>query len=210
MKSTAKKFSARLVEAWLHEPEGAPRAALALFHGAGGNAEAPLMQAAADAFCAAGFLVLRGNLPFRQGGAKGGPHNGGRDREGIRRAAEELKTRVPGAALCLAGHSYGGRQCTMLAAEDPDVCGALLLLSYPLHAPGRPEKPRTEHFPSLRTPALFVQGTRDTFGSVEELEAALKLIPARHKLIAIEGGRHGLPPAIAASLPGWLLAIMDF
>jgi len=166
---------------------------MALFHGAGGNAEAPLMKAVAEAFCAAGFLVLRGNLPFRQDGSS--PRSSPRDRDGIRRAAEELKQRAPQAPLCLAGHSYGGRMCTMLAAEDSGVCDALLLLSYPLHAPGHPEKPRTEHFPSLRTPALFVHGTRDTFGSIDELEAALALIPARTDVLPVEGAAHDLKRA---------------
>ena len=84
---------------------------------------------------------------------------------------------VPGRVF-LGGHSYGGRQASMLAASDPAVTPALLLLSYPLHPPRRPEQLRTAHFPDLRTPALFVHGVRDPFGSREEMEAALALIPA--------------------------------
>jgi len=97
----------------------------------------------------------------------------------------------------------------MLAAEDPTVAGALLLLSYPLHPPREPEKPRTEHFSKLRIPALFVQGTRDPFGSIAELGDALRLIPAKTVLMRVEGAPHGLPPSIAPSLPERLQAIME-
>ncbi len=96
----------------------------------------------------------------------------------------------------------------MVAAEDPSVADALLLLSYPLHPPGDAEKLRTAHFAQLRTPVLFVHGTRDPFGSIAEMEAALKLIPARTKLEVVEGAPHGVPPRTAALLPGLLSAIM--
>jgi uncharacterized protein len=72
---------------------------------------------------------------------------------------------------------------------------ALLLLSYPLHPPKRPTELRTVHFPDLRTPALFVHGTRDGFGSIEEMTAALKLIPARTEMLLIEGAGHELMTA---------------
>lgn len=193
---------------WLHEPAAAPRAAMALFHGAGGNCESKLMVAIAEVFCGAGFLVLRGDLPFRQDRHTGPPRAGERDREGIRRAAEELRAIAPKAPLCISGHSYGGRQATMLAAEDPSVADALMLSSYPLHPPGKAAQPRTSHFPSLRTPALFVHGTRDPFGTIEEMQAALALIPAKTKLVPVEKAGHSLTPSIAASLPGLLSEIM--
>jgi predicted alpha/beta-hydrolase family hydrolase len=68
----------------------------------------------------------------------------------------------------------------------------LLLLSYPLHPPRKPQQLRTQHFPDLRTPALFVHGTRDPFGSIAEFGGSLKLIPAKTKLVAIEGAGHDL------------------
>ena len=80
----------------------------------------------------------------------------------------------------------------MLAASEPGVARALLLLSYPLHPPQRPMEMRTSHFPSLTTPALFVSGTRDGFGSVSELEKALKLIPAGNQFLPVEGTGHEL------------------
>jgi len=80
----------------------------------------------------------------------------------------------------------------MLVASEPSLVEGMLLLSYPLHPPGRPAQLRTAHFPSLRTPALFVSGTKDSFGSIEELERAIELIPARTKLVSVAGAPHGL------------------
>lgn len=83
----------------------------------------------------------------------------------------------------------------MLAASDPTVAEALLLLSYPLHPPEKPQQMRTEHLPSLRAPALFVSGERDGFGTREELEAALKMIPSRTELMLVTGAGHELMTA---------------
>jgi predicted alpha/beta-hydrolase family hydrolase len=206
-----KRIEMPLLEGWLHEPEGSPRAAMTLFHGAGANSESALMKGVAEAFCGAGFLVFRGDLPFRQSGKKGPPRgDGSADREGIRKAVEELRRLAPNAPVVLAGHSYGGRQSSMLAAEDSKVADALMLLSYPLHPPDAPEKPRTAHFPQLRTPALFVHGARDPFGTIAEVEEALKLIPGPHRLQVVEKAAHSLKPAIATSLPEWLSGIMKW
>lgn len=80
----------------------------------------------------------------------------------------------------------------MLCAEEPDLVSGLMLMSYPLHPPGKPEQQRTQHLPDLRTPALFVSGTRDSFGSIDELERAIKMIPGKTRLVPIEGGGHDL------------------
>jgi uncharacterized protein len=184
---------------------------MALFHGAGSNCEAGLMTAVAEAFSHSGILVFRGDLPFRQKRAKGPPRGDAKhDREGILRAAEELRSLTPESPIFLAGHSYGGRQCSILAAEDAFILEtavsrfmitALLLLSYPLHPPGNASSLRTGHFPALRTPALFVHGTRDPFGTIEELQTALISIPARTELVVIEGAGHGVPESVATLLP---------
>jgi uncharacterized protein len=183
---------------------------MALFHGASSSCEARLMTAVAEAFSQSGVLVFRGDLPFRQQRAHGPPRGDGKhDREGIRRAAEELRSLAPEAPLVLAGHSYGGRQCSMLAAEDSLVAVALLLLSYPLHPPGNASSPRTGHFPALRSPALFVHGTRDPFGTIEEMRAALQRIPARTELVVIDGAGHGVPESVAALLPERLSKLIE-
>jgi predicted alpha/beta-hydrolase family hydrolase len=163
------------------------------------------MVAVAEAFCAAGYCVLRWDLPFRQARTRGAPGGSGeRDREGIRQAAQRLRELAPRVPLYLAGQSYGGRQSSVVAAEDSSVADGLLLLSYPLHPPGRPAQLRTEHFPKLRVPALFVHGTRDPFGTVDEMVNAIKLIPATVRLEIVGGAGHGVPPATAASMPAWL------
>lgn len=192
------------IRGWLHQPTKL-KAAMLLSHGAGGDCQSPLMVAVATAFSGAGYCVLRWDLPFRQARPRGAPGGSGeRDREGIRQAAQELRQLAKSVPLYLAGQSYGGRQSSMVAAEDSDVADGLLLLSYPLHPPGKPAQLRTDHFPSLRTPALFVHGTRDPFGSVDELREAIKLIPAAARLQVVEGAGHGVPPGTAASIPGWL------
>ena len=80
----------------------------------------------------------------------------------------------------------------MLAAAEPGLVDRLLLLSYPLHPPQRPAELRTGHFPNLKTPALFVHGTRDGFGSIDELGEALKLVEARTELVPIASAGHEL------------------
>jgi uncharacterized protein len=177
----------------LHQPDAASGDGLVLAHGAGGNRDAPVLVAMAEAFCAAGLTVLRIDLPFRQRRPRGppSPHTAAEDRAGLREALALLRDRV-GGRLFLGGHSYGGRQATMLAAEEPAVASALLLLSYPLHPPKKPEQLRTQHFPRLRMPAVFVHGTTDGFGSVAELETAIALIPAPTRLIPVAGAGHDL------------------
>jgi predicted alpha/beta-hydrolase family hydrolase len=94
--------------------------------------------------------------------------------------------------LFFGGHSYGGRQVSILSAADPNLVDGLLLLSYPLHPPKKPSELRTVHFPEIRTPTLFVHGSRDGFGSIEEMAEAICLITARTELLPIEGSGHEL------------------
>jgi len=184
------------VRGHLHVPASSSGDALILTHGAGSNCQAPLLKALATSFCESGMTVLRCDLPFRQLRPHGPPPRGSAegDQQGLRRAVETMKQKVSGRVF-LGGHSYGGRQASILASSEPGLVEALLLLSYPLHPPKRPTELRTAHFPSLRTAALFVHGTRDGFGSMEEMVAALKLIPAPAHLFTIEGAGHELMTA---------------
>ena len=181
------------VGGFLHEPPTPSGAGLVLTHGAGSDATAPLLAAVADRFCETGIIVLRCDLAFRRNRAKGppSPATAAADRAGLRDAVAALRERVPG-PIYLGGHSYGGRQASMLAAEDGAIAAALLLLSYPLHPPNKPAQLRTQHFAQLRVPALFVSGTADGFGSIAELEAAIAAIPAKTRLLAIDGAGHDL------------------
>ena len=181
------------VRGFLHKPAKPSGAGLVLTHGAGSDCTAPLLIAVAAHCCAAGVAVLRCDLAFRRKRPKGppSPATGAADRAGLRNAVAVLREHVSG-NVCIGGHSYGGRQASMLAAEAPDIAAALLLLSYPLHPPNKPAQLRTQHFPQLRVPALFVSGTTDGFGTIAELEAAIKLIPASTRLMVIEGAGHDL------------------
>lgn len=181
------------VRGFLHEPAQANGDGLVLTHGAGANCQSKLLIALGSAFTDAGYLVLRCDLPFRQSRPHGPPFPGmaSRDREGLRRAVDVLRTKTPG-RIFLGGHSYGGRQGSMLAAEQPQLVAGLLLLSYPLHPPRKPAELRTGHFPQLKTSSLFVHGGRDPFGSHDEMKTALTLIPAQTMLLEIEGAGHEL------------------
>jgi predicted alpha/beta-hydrolase family hydrolase len=181
------------VRGFLHRPAQAGGDWLVLTHGAGANCKAPVLVALADAFCAAGLTVLRCDLPFRQLRPSGPPPRGSaeRDQRGLAAALASVRTQTSGRVF-LGGHSYGGRQASMLAADQPKVAEALLLLSYPLHPPQRPLELRTAHFPHLQVPAFFVSGARDGFGSIEELQAALKAIPARTEVLAVPSAGHEL------------------
>ena len=166
---------------------------IVLTHGASSNARAPLLVALADVFGARGLTVFRYDLPFRQARPTGPPSPGGaaRDREGLRGAVQSIRASVSGRVF-LGGHSYGGRQASILAAGETALADTLLLLSYPLHPPGRGDQLRTAHFGDLRAPALFVHGSADPFGSLDELERARGLIPARTALLPVDGAGHDL------------------
>jgi predicted alpha/beta-hydrolase family hydrolase len=173
----------------LHRVASEAADGLVLTHGAGGNKDAPLLVAVAEAFVARGVSVLRCDLPYRQARPRGAPSPAGaaRDRDGLRAALTLLRTKVTG-RLFLGGHSYGGRQASMLLAAEPQLASALLLQSYPLHPPGRPDALRTAHLPQLQAPTLFVHGVTDPFATPAELESARTLIPGRTQVLSINGG----------------------
>jgi len=181
------------VRGFLHRSAHPNGDGLVLTHGAGSNCQAPLLIALAQTFTDAGFVVLRCDLPFRQDRSFGppGPGDAKRDRAGLTNAIAAIKN-LAGGRIFLGGHSYGGRQASMLCAEQPEEAVGLLLLSYPLHPPRKAEQLRTQHFFNLRTPALFVHGVSDPFGSIQEMQQALKIIPAKTKLLSVEGAGHDL------------------
>ena len=183
------------VRGYLHLPDSPSGDTLILTHGAGGNAHMPLLVALAEAFAGAGFVVLRCDLPFRQQRSFGPPRRGdaARDRLGLKNAIAAMRklSSYSVRRLFVGGQSYGGRQASMLLADEP-LADGLLLLSYPLHAPSRPDQPRIQHLPQIEVPVMFVHGTRDPFGSIDEIEAARKLIPAKTLLLPVDGAGHDL------------------
>jgi uncharacterized protein len=201
----------------LHQPRAPAGIGLVLTHGAGGNARAPLLVALGEAFAGRGVTVVRYDLPYRQASPTGPPRPAGaaRDREGLREAVTAMRARGRGRVF-LGGHSYGGRQASILAAAEPGLADALLLLSYPLHPPRRPAELRTAHLPKLDTPALFAHGSRDPFATRDEIEAARRLIPAATALVGVEGAGHDLFRApgragadVAAEIAAAFLAFAD-
>jgi len=160
-----------------------------LTHGAGGNADGRLLVDLAVAFAASGITVLRCDLPFRQTRRTGPPSraSGPMDRAGLAHAVAAVRA-LDVDRVFLGGQSYGGRQASILAADEPELITGLLLLSYPLHPPGRPGDLRTAHFPKIRSRVVFIHGVSDPFGSPEEIEAARALITAPTTLILTDGG----------------------
>jgi predicted alpha/beta-hydrolase family hydrolase len=181
------------IRGFLHLPPESNGSAIALTHGAGSNCQAKLLVEMSSALALSGFTVLRFDLPFRSARPQGPPRPGSaeRDREGLRRAVSIMREKT-GGHLFLGGHSYGGRQSTILVAEEPGLVEGLLLLSYPLHPPRKPSELRTSHFPKLSKPCLFVHGTRDPFGTIAEMQSALKLVPAQHAIFEVDGAGHEL------------------
>ena len=181
---------------------GADRAVL-LAHGAGADMNAATLTTVADALAAAKVPSLRFNFPYRAAGRRA-PDRPAVLEAAVREAAAELarRTKLPASRLVLGGRSMGGRICSMVAADpeagtgaDPDGSAlGLVLLGYPLHPPGRPEKLRVEHFARLRVPALFVSGTRDAFGTPQELKRETKKLKGPVSFHWIETGDHGFKP----------------
>jgi predicted alpha/beta-hydrolase family hydrolase len=181
-----------------------------LTHGAGANSNSPLLTTIDKAFTVLGHTVIRFNLPYRDKRPSGPPRRGDdvEARTAIRRRVEAARSNS--GPVIAGGHSYGGRQTSMLAAEEPALLDGLFLLSYPLHPPRQPDQLRTAHFPAIRTPVLFIHGARDPFGSPDEMLAAVEQVPARRELCVLERAGHELTN-YGPALPGQVtLAFRQF
>jgi predicted alpha/beta-hydrolase family hydrolase len=175
-----------------HEPDGKPRGAVVLTHGAGGSRESELLKKICDEWARRGWLAVRYNLPYRRRRPKGPPSgSAATDQAGIVEAIELVRNMAKGPVVA-GGHSYGGRMTSMVVADGAAGVDALTLFSYPLHPPGKPERARTEHLPRIEVPTVFTHGTSDPFGSIDELRAAAALIPASADVVEITGARHDL------------------
>ena len=163
-----------------------------LTHGAGGSRESPLLKQLCDEWARRGWLAIRYNLPYRRRRPKGPPSgSAATDRAGIVEAVALARTLANGPVIA-GGHSYGGRQTSMAVADREVAVDVLTLFSYPVHPPGKPDRPRTEHLPRIAVPTVFTHGTSDPFGTIEELRAAAALIPAPTEIVEIRGARHDL------------------
>jgi predicted alpha/beta-hydrolase family hydrolase len=172
--------------------KSAPKGIVVLTHGAGGNRDSALLQRVCDEWARQGWLAVRYNLPYRRRRPKGPPSgSAATDRSGIVEAIELCRSLANG-PLIAGGHSYGGRQTSMVVAARQAPVDLLTLFSYPVHPPGKPERPRTEHLPDITVPTVFTHGTSDPFGTPDELHAAAALIAAPTAVVEITGARHDL------------------
>jgi predicted alpha/beta-hydrolase family hydrolase len=176
-----------------HEPDGVPEGVVVLTHGAGGNRESELLQRVCDEWARRGWLAIRYNLPFRRRRPTGPPSgSAAADRAGVDEAITLCRKLTDG-PLIAGGHSYGGRQTSMVVAEaNPAQVDVLTLFSYPVHPPGKPERARTEHLPDIVVPTVFTHGTSDPFGTPAEVRDAAALIAAPTEVVEITGARHDL------------------
>jgi uncharacterized protein len=175
-----------------HEPDGTPSGVVVLTHGAGGSRESPLLKRLCDEWARRGWLAVRYELPYRRRRPKGPPSgSAATDRAGIAEAVALARSFSHGPVIA-GGHSYGGRQTSMVAADEGLEIAVLTLFSYPLHPPGKPERPRTEHLPRIAVPTVFTHGTSDPFGTIDEVRAAAKLIPAPTEIVEVTAARHDL------------------
>ena len=188
---------------------GSGPAGLILTPGASARRDHPGLVAIDQAVTQVGVVVERVEFPGQAAG-KRRPDPPAVCIETIRRATSELADRlgVPTSRVAVGGRSMGGRMCSMAVAEGLEVA-ALVLVSYPLHPPGRPEKLRTAHFPDLRLPCLFVSGRRDAFGAPEELRHEAEAIPGPVTLDFVDGD-HSLRkqnPEVADIVASWLTSL---
>lgn len=175
-----------------HEPDGTPSGVVALTHGAGGSRESPLLQRLCDEWARRGWLAVRYNLPYRRRRPTGPPSGSA---AGDRAAIVEALTLCRGLSdgrLIAGGHSYGGRQTSMVVAKREAPADVLTLFSYPVHPPGKPERARTEHLPDITVPTVFTHGTSDPFGTLDEVRDAAAMIAAPTEIVEISGARHDL------------------
>lgn len=177
--------------------------ALLLWPGAGADRDHRGLVALAEAL--APFPVQRYDFPYRQAGRRA-PGKPAESIAAIGAAVDEFSQHqgVDPSTLVLGGRSYGGRMCSLAVAEGLAVAG-LVLLSYPLHPPGKPDRLRVEHFGALSVPCLFVSGRRDPFGTPEELTRETAAIAGPVTLRWVDGAHDPRrDPEVAALVGDWL------
>jgi uncharacterized protein len=191
---------------------GAPAGAdisLILGHGAGAGQNSPFMVKFATALASRGIETITFNFAYTEAGRRL-PDRNDRLEAAWRRMIAAYRNGEIGARgrLAIGGKSMGGRIASQVAAADGDGIAGLVFLGYPLHPPGRPDKLRSAHLPQIRAPMLFVQGSRDTFGTREELAPILETLHAPAELCVVEDGDHSFK--VRKSAPLSQAAVFDF
>ena len=164
-----------------------------LGHGAGADQMSGFMRMVANGMASRGFDVMTFNFVYKERG-RGAPDPKAKLEACYRAVVDAaIKHRkLKGNKLVIGGKSMGGRIASQVAAEDSEGLDGLVFLGYPLHPPGRPDKMRDEHLPKIKRPMLFVQGSRDAFGTEEEIRAVIKKHRLKATLFAIKDGDHSL------------------
>jgi predicted alpha/beta-hydrolase family hydrolase len=162
-----------------------------LAHGAGANQLHPFMRLFASGLAERGFDVLTFNFQYMEQGRRV-PDPKAQLESCYRAVIEAARNnkKLKENRLVIGGKSMGGRIASQVAAEGAQKVAALVFLGYPLHPPGRPDKLRDAHLPQIKAPMLFVQGSRDAFGSPDELRATIKKHHLPATLHVVEGGDH--------------------
>lgn len=172
--------------------------ALVLAHGAGGNQTSAFMVDSAQALAARGIDTITFNFPYSEAGRRL-PDRNDKLETCYRKIIEAYRKGALGKSadnkLVIGGKSMGGRIASQVAARNADDIAGLVLLGYPLHPPGRPDKLRSKHLPDIKVPMLFVQGSRDAFGTPEELQPIIKNLKVPADLYVVEGGDHSFKVA---------------
>jgi uncharacterized protein len=190
------------VSARVHRPSAPPAAWLILAHGAGAGHDSTFMASYGHAIASRGLAVVTFNFPYTERGRRV-PDPASTLESCWRAAIDAVLERAGQARLVAGGKSMGGRIASQVAA-DPEVgarLSGLVFLGYPLHPPGRPEQRRTAHWPRVHLPALFVQGSRDTFGGPDELRTELPRFAGETTLLVVDGGDHSFTVTRAAGVP---------
>ena len=185
------------------------RLAVALAHGAGGNLHSPPLKDLARGLATQGIAAARFNFLYTES-KKRAPDRQPQLVRCWRSVADWLKRELSCDTLFLGGKSMGGRMASYLAAEGYS-CAGLVFLGYPLHPPGKTDRLRKEHLPSISVPMLFIAGTRDPFSRFDLLKTTLAEIGGRASLHVIEGGDHSfkVPQAIGRSPADITAEILD-
>lgn len=182
------------VAARLDLPAAPPVGVFVMAHGAGAPMTSDFMESAAPLIAdASGLAVLRFNYAYAEKMSRTGsrlPPEPRRALEVVHRTVLQwARDRFPDLPLLGGGKSLGGRISSLMASEAEPLDG-LVFLGYPLHPPGKPERLRTEHFPKLDLPLLFLQGDRDALADLDLLRPALETLPRKATLHIVEGGDH--------------------
>ncbi|MBP9663694.1 MAG: alpha/beta fold hydrolase [Pyrinomonadaceae bacterium] len=163
---------------------------LVLGHGAGADMRSMAMQNIAAHLAERGIATLRYNFPFKEYG-RGGIDSPKTATATVRAAVAEARRLKPKLTLLAGGHSFGGRMTTTAQSESPlDGVKGLVLFSFPLHAPNRPDDSRAEHLYAIRIPMLFLTGTRDALNDLDLFRPVIKKLGNRATLHLLDTADH--------------------